>query len=391
MYITFTNGEVFSWSPDDMGPSVNGGGNNMGWIIVAPWNWEIDYVDKGNNNESGSLLKTNESGNPQFNISGFNPYAKPKITIEKVWLDEDGARMDEGDIVGLEAFFTINDEGKYAPGTYTLLPGTYTVKETFSSDGFTILTPPIIITLKPNDEEVITFENQKQWATIEIVKEWIGAEDVESFIITDLQRNTVDFGREGTYQVKAGTYIIIEEDIEGFELVSIVVGEEEIKGSKEAVVTVKAGENKKVIFTNEELPLPYLDLDPITSHDHVAKWFAKYGILVIAYGADSTHAAGHDGEYFVAFDTEKYSSVTIGFGSSASDAYTNDKVKTFVAEDCEECNVYDLLCIIINGNGWLNSEGYFDTSALEDLGICWFDNPWAHGGHHLYLLNYVEK
>ncbi|MDR0373395.1 MAG: hypothetical protein LBI79_07570, partial [Nitrososphaerota archaeon] len=71
MQITFTNGEVFEWTPD-MGPSVNGGNNNMGWVIVAPADWEIAYVNKGNNNDSGSYLITEESSNPQFNISGFH-------------------------------------------------------------------------------------------------------------------------------------------------------------------------------------------------------------------------------------------------------------------------------------------------------------------------------
>lgn len=72
MQITFKNGEVFEWTTD-MGPSVNNGGNNPGWVIYAPYDWEIDYVNKGNNNQSNSFLKTVESkGNPNFNISGFS-------------------------------------------------------------------------------------------------------------------------------------------------------------------------------------------------------------------------------------------------------------------------------------------------------------------------------
>ena len=70
MQIAFTNGTVFSWTPAD-GPSVNGGSNNMGWVIYAPWDWSIAYVNKGNNNNSDSFLVTMEAGNPQFNISGF--------------------------------------------------------------------------------------------------------------------------------------------------------------------------------------------------------------------------------------------------------------------------------------------------------------------------------
>ncbi|MCL1790492.1 MAG: hypothetical protein FWG40_03895 [Peptococcaceae bacterium] len=81
MQITFTNGEQFEWTPD-MGPSVNGGGNNMGWVIVAPYGWEIAYENKGNNNESESFLKTTEAGNVNFNISGYNP-GTPKIGSPK--------------------------------------------------------------------------------------------------------------------------------------------------------------------------------------------------------------------------------------------------------------------------------------------------------------------
>ncbi|MCL2488552.1 MAG: hypothetical protein FWE80_07705, partial [Oscillospiraceae bacterium] len=76
MQVTFTNGNVFSWTPA-MGPSVNGGGNNPGWILYAPADWTIAYIDKGNNNESGSFLKTVESGNLNFNISGFNKGTPP--------------------------------------------------------------------------------------------------------------------------------------------------------------------------------------------------------------------------------------------------------------------------------------------------------------------------
>ena len=71
MQITFTNGEVFKWTPS-MKFSTNNGGNNPGWVIVAPYDYVIDYVNKGNNNESPSFLSTDESGNINFNISGFH-------------------------------------------------------------------------------------------------------------------------------------------------------------------------------------------------------------------------------------------------------------------------------------------------------------------------------
>ncbi|MDR1992740.1 MAG: InlB B-repeat-containing protein [Nitrososphaerota archaeon] len=71
MQITFTNGEVFTWTPD-MGFSTNAGGNNPGWIIVAPCDWVIAYIDRGNNNVSGSFLVTEETDSVNFNVSGFH-------------------------------------------------------------------------------------------------------------------------------------------------------------------------------------------------------------------------------------------------------------------------------------------------------------------------------
>jgi len=76
MQIAFTNGEVFIWNKKD-GFSTNGGGNNLGWILYAPADWKIDYINKGNNNESGSFVVYGESeiknanNNAQFNISGY--------------------------------------------------------------------------------------------------------------------------------------------------------------------------------------------------------------------------------------------------------------------------------------------------------------------------------
>ena len=72
LQVTFTNGKVFKWNPA-LGFSINGGGNNFGWVIKAPADWVIAYVDKGNNNQSSSFLVTNEAGNGiGFNISGIH-------------------------------------------------------------------------------------------------------------------------------------------------------------------------------------------------------------------------------------------------------------------------------------------------------------------------------
>ena len=71
MQLEFTNGEVFEWEPA-MGFSRNAGGNNPGWVIVAPADWQLAYVNSGNNNASGCFVVTAESGNLNFNISGFH-------------------------------------------------------------------------------------------------------------------------------------------------------------------------------------------------------------------------------------------------------------------------------------------------------------------------------
>lgn len=77
MQLKFTNGEGFEWKPDN-GFSWNGGGNNWGWVIAAPSDWELDYVDKGNNNDSECFLRTIDTGNVNFNISGFHQ-GKPDL------------------------------------------------------------------------------------------------------------------------------------------------------------------------------------------------------------------------------------------------------------------------------------------------------------------------
>lgn len=78
MQLTFTNGEVFEWTPE-RNPSVNAGGNNPGWVIAAPYDWQIAYVNSGNNNQSPSCLVTGESGNLQFNISGYSQGKAPAV------------------------------------------------------------------------------------------------------------------------------------------------------------------------------------------------------------------------------------------------------------------------------------------------------------------------
>jgi hypothetical protein len=109
MQVTFTNGVVFKWDPN-MGFSVNGGSNNFGWVIVAPYDWTIAYIDKGNNNNSDSFVVTTETSNVQFNISGFQAGGPPKyhgeLTLHKT---VDGVLIAEWDLDGVGINDVIDD------------------------------------------------------------------------------------------------------------------------------------------------------------------------------------------------------------------------------------------------------------------------------------------
>jgi len=93
MQLDFGSNGIWEWDPTT-GFSTNNGGNNLGWVIIAPADWQIEYIDKGNNdNESGSYLVTNDMSNPQFNISGFHQGAlkpndpdpdDPRVALELV-------------------------------------------------------------------------------------------------------------------------------------------------------------------------------------------------------------------------------------------------------------------------------------------------------------------
>jgi len=65
--VSFTNGSAIDSS--SLMVSTNAGGKNPGWVIVAPYNWEIDL--------SNSYLATKEAGNIQFNISGYSKGTPP--------------------------------------------------------------------------------------------------------------------------------------------------------------------------------------------------------------------------------------------------------------------------------------------------------------------------
>jgi len=114
MQLDFGENGIWEWEPD-MGFSTNNGGNNPGWVVAAPTDWVLVYVNQGNNNESDSFVVTEEGGNIQFNISGYHegtppppPPVDPKGTI-------DIAKFVDG--VEIMAYFDEYDEiGRYIVG-----------------------------------------------------------------------------------------------------------------------------------------------------------------------------------------------------------------------------------------------------------------------------------
>ena len=65
-------GEQFIWHwTSDMGPSLNPGGNNPGWVIIAPYDWQLVYAKDGAGGKDKSYLMTKDGGNVNFNISGY--------------------------------------------------------------------------------------------------------------------------------------------------------------------------------------------------------------------------------------------------------------------------------------------------------------------------------
>ena len=163
MQLTFTNGYEFKWNPG-MGYSTNGGGNNAGWVILAPAGWEIAYVDKGNGNESDSFLKTNNTKNVNFNISGYTKGSKIYCEIVKIWLDVDGNVIPKP--ADVEAYFNIYDEdgdlvcGPVKAGKYNVKPGTYTIEE-LDKDGFTATNTEWTVVVAPGSVGTFTCYNQE--------------------------------------------------------------------------------------------------------------------------------------------------------------------------------------------------------------------------------------
>ena len=168
------------------------------------------------------------------------------VIIEKVWLDEDGVVTDgDNDLVSFNKPYVL---GENTIEIASLSGATVTVSEKPIA-GFTTLKNPISVKVKPGEEKTITFTNQKQYATIEIVKIWLdvnGDEIKDAAILAELNAAFAingDAAKLGVNKVREGAYTVSETECPaGYTLVS----------ENDVEVTVAAGEKATVTFINQE-------------------------------------------------------------------------------------------------------------------------------------------
>jgi len=200
MQISFNNGDyVFEWEPR-MGFSRNAGGNNPGWIIVAPYGWAIDYVNSGNNNRSDSFLVTNESGNINFNISGYNA-GKP-------------------DDPPIPSFGTITVEGTFSQDTITETTTEYWTKiETYwekwvqyysQFDSTTLTNAGYSVEFTSNNKVIgntVVVPNSNHFAYATLSKQALAAGPIELALVNGSRVNqvgsaVVSMNQDGTLEIE---------------------------------------------------------------------------------------------------------------------------------------------------------------------------------------------
>ena len=191
MQLEFTNGVIWTWEPD-MGFSVNGGGNNPGWVIVAPYDWELAYVDRGNNNESGCYLETKASGNGlNFNISGFTKGAAAPIVEPEPELTYNFWAGVHLDVEGGTNTVTMANGERFSTGqgwgfTYIKVEGLSKSKPlTFDIVGNKQTYGTAELSVNENDELVIILEGISLASGKEVIKVMLTAD--ESWLLNNNQ------------------------------------------------------------------------------------------------------------------------------------------------------------------------------------------------------------
>jgi hypothetical protein len=143
MQLDFTIGDgtkyVWNWVDAGRPVSINGGGNNYGWVIVAPLGWKLT----SGNSVHKSFLTTTNTKNVNFNISNYNSFENPSIEIAKSWVNLEGKEVQTGntgpngekalfDVYTSAAFYSDpkgyptwtgwdGSKAKIAPGTYVVV------------------------------------------------------------------------------------------------------------------------------------------------------------------------------------------------------------------------------------------------------------------------------
>jgi hypothetical protein len=78
---------------------------------VAPADWELAYIDSGNDNKSGCYIFTGESGNVQFNVSGFKQgTSESQIGVFAIWKGIENEAAEGEYINGENILFAAYDE-----------------------------------------------------------------------------------------------------------------------------------------------------------------------------------------------------------------------------------------------------------------------------------------
>ena len=200
------------------------------------------YTDK-----KGNLLKDDMKNINMVFIDGN--YKDAYVRPVKIWLNENGDAMENPGLdVTFKDNFVINEYKAIKISTFSEAVNGKKVTVTENAiSGYKTLQNPVTVTVKADERKDAVFTNQKLYAKITIVKVWELLSDSVApgavFNIYDLDDNLVcgPVG-PGTYQVKAGTYKVVEESIPGFTLVT----------ANNVGVTVAAGETKTVEFQNQE-------------------------------------------------------------------------------------------------------------------------------------------
>jgi hypothetical protein len=115
------------------------------------------------------------------------------------------------------------------------------------------------IVAKWNVNPTVTFNNQKQYAEVTIVKNWLdfngepcAAPFTATFEFKGATVSAVDNNKYTDKKVKEGQYTIKENEIEGFDLISICGANSVDLDAKTATINVAAGGKYTITFTNQD-------------------------------------------------------------------------------------------------------------------------------------------